>query len=140
EKLRASVEELTRFITDAESLRKKAEDRYRNVKQEREQVVAEIDSLQKQTKALERQVELAHRVTQRGTLVSLARESLDRESRWIEAMFRSEVSQGGDDFADALRHGNEVMSLRDGIAREREKIFQLRTLQERRLSGSEVNS
>jgi hypothetical protein len=129
---KAEIEQLTEFITDADRLKGRAEKRFLKVKADWIALKESVEQLRLEAKNLERQVALAQRVTQKGTLVSLARESLERESRWVESMFRSEVNNSGAEFMNGVRYGERVMSLREQIAREREKIANLRLVQERR--------
>ena len=128
----AEIDKLSNFITDADSLKQRAEDRFQKVKGEYTELKTKVEALRAQTVQLKNQVALAQRVTQQGTLVSLARESLDRESRWVDSMFRSEVGTSGQDFVSGVRHGEKIIALREQIAIEREKIANLRLIQERR--------
>lgn len=126
------IETLNNFITNPESLKERAADRFTKVQRQYADLKEAVDALMNQASKLESQVALAQRVTQQGTLVSLARESLERESRWVESMLRSDRQGNQRGFREGLAHAEQVLRLQADIAKKREELARLRTLQERR--------
>mgnify|MGYP005715055835 FL=1 len=60
-----------------------------------------------------------------GKLVALSRESIDRERRWYESMYKTMVSDQSREFARAVERSEMVLDIRRRIALERDRIYSL---------------
>jgi hypothetical protein len=69
-----------------------------------------------------------------GRLVSLSRESLDRENRWIESNLRASSAtetsaasvRASQELEQEIARGERVMQLKEQIRQQRERILALR--------------
>lgn len=116
------AEKLTRVVTEGEMLKVKAGEKFRSVSAERDKLASALKSKQDQANLMAKQFELSQRVTGMGKLVSLARESLEREVRWIESMLRSASSPMAEDFFRLLERGQKIEALKQEILAEQERI------------------
>lgn len=113
---RAEIDKLTNFVTEGQRLRKRADEKYEEVRQQLKNAEGGLQRKQEEADLLEKQIENSQRVTRMGKLVSLARDSLEREGRWIQSLLVS--SPGGDPErleAEYLR-GLRVLELKQQIA------------------------
>lgn len=124
------VNKLTEFVTNPESLRTQSDQRFEAAEIKERQLKEQLTKLSAEVGKMQQQVNLAYKVTQRGRLVSLARESLEREGRWVESMFRSQVGSGSADLTPILERANQIAELRQQINAERNLLFQLRVAEE----------
>ncbi|WKZ56088.1 MAG: hypothetical protein QY326_04955 [Bdellovibrionota bacterium] len=83
------VARLSTLITEREQLRARSEAKYAEVSSAFDSASGRLDKTRQSVEALGRNVSMAHKVTPMGRLVTLSRESLERESRWIESMLRT---------------------------------------------------
>lgn len=82
------IERLKRYLQDGVSLRERSRDK---LDQSRAELIAAQElfkTKQAKAQALAAQLEVSQKVTAAGKLVSLARDSIERENRWIDAKFR----------------------------------------------------
>jgi hypothetical protein len=70
-------------------------------------------------------LETAERLSPAGSLVLGSRESIERESRWIELTLRLLAPETSPDFEQSLERAERVKALQDKIAAERRKIREL---------------
>ncbi len=127
--VKVQTQEINRFsdfITDGERFRERANERYNEVNTKLTQEKEVVARLRLQAQKLEAQVLLAQKLTERGLLVNLARDSLDREARWIQSLFNSEVLPGNAEFITAVQRADKTQRLREEIAKERDRIYSLR--------------
>ncbi len=115
------IENLTRFITQEGVLKDRAEKKLTVAKEAFVTLQSDLDIKKKEAKELEDKIILAQRVTGMGKLASLSRESLERESRWIESMLASGMGESPDLIA-AIEKAERIASLKREIAAEREKV------------------
>ena len=120
------IEKLTGFVTEGERLKSSAEEKYVEVKDLLSDLKNKVKGRQEEARGLEEQTMLSQRLTGMGRLVSLARESLEREGRWVESMLRADSGSLSPDVEDALRQSEKVQKLREQLAIERGKIAALR--------------
>lgn len=126
------ITELTKFITEGKNLKEQAAEKFRGVRAELKEAKGRLASKRSQAQGLEAKLKLSQRVTQMGELVSLARDSMERENRWIDTMINSSLKE--DSIAKLgreSRRGESVLRIRNQILDEREKILRL----ERYLAG-----
>lgn len=122
---KTEIERLTHFITEGESLKRNAQEKLIKIKDELEKVKAEFASKQSEVKALNEKLELSQRLTATGRLVSLARESLDRERRWADSMNKTTLSDSALDFDNVVGRGERIILLKNEIDIETAKIERL---------------
>ena len=123
---RNEIQKLIKFITDRETLRTNAD---KKLNAERNELLAlqnKFAQRQQEVRKLEKQVELAYRVTPMGKLVSLSRESLERDGRWIDSMLKSVPSDMDIELTEnQIAEAEKVLSLKKQIELENEKIYKL---------------
>ncbi len=68
---------------------------------------------------------MAQRIAPKGRLALLARETLQRESRWIELSLKLLAPETSPGFEQSLERANRVKALKDEIAAENQRIAQL---------------
>jgi len=116
--LKAEVDKLTDFITEGETLRQRADSKFTQVRGDLQQAREGLKKKREEARRLESRVELSQRVTAMGKLVSLARESLDREGRWLDSM----LAAAPDEPQEKASGESETAKLRKAIALEQERL------------------
>jgi hypothetical protein len=117
------IEKLNGSLLDDDTLRRKADQRLGSASSALESVQDELTQVRQELESALRNVELAQRVSSRGNLVLMSRESIQREARWIEIslnLFAPETAPG---FEESLERAYRVQQLKDEIAQEREKLY-----------------
>jgi len=122
---RAKADKLIRVAVDDDALRKKADSRFDNAAVTLQDARRSMEDLQVKLGAVDREITLAQRVAPRGRLVLLARESIEREARWIEQSLNMGTPDGAPGFAEAYERAQRVQSLKEAIAAERRRVDQL---------------
>ena len=90
-KQQAEIDRLTSFVTDAEKLRARAEQKYQSLLTTIETQKKEMQVRREELAATQERLRIAQRVTRSGRLVSLSRESLDRDFRWFDTFRSTEI-------------------------------------------------
>jgi hypothetical protein len=90
-----------------------------------EEARAQLAALRTELDATTRKVELSQRVSAKGRLALLGRESLQRESRWVDLTLKLMAPETSPGFEDALDRANRVKAIKDEIAEERRRISEL---------------
>jgi hypothetical protein len=124
---RAKIEKLDRFIVDEDALRKKADSRLGMTTEAVQSARTEMSQLRIELDTTLRDIELAQRVSPRGHLVVLSRESIAREAAWIEGSLQLVSPETAPGFEQSLERALRVKSLKDEIALERKRISELET-------------
>src|SRR5262249_34294030 len=119
------VEKLSAVITEGQKLKNTADEKFAAVQKELEAAQTELKQKQERAKELEKKLDLALQVTNAGRLVALARESLDRDGRWIDSMTRVAADTSSPEVDVAVEKGERVLALKEAIDRERQRIDQL---------------
>lgn len=83
---------------------------------------SDITDLQEKINTVARDIALARDLSPRGRLVSLSRESIEREARWIEGSLQLVTPDSIPDFNQAFERALRVKELKDQIEQERERI------------------
>lgn len=117
----ASIESLHRVVLDDDSLRKSADVRLERTDSETEAAREELRARQQQLDRKLRDFDLTQRVSKSGRLVFLSRETIQRESRWIELSLQLLAPETSVGFDQALERAERVRSLQQAIAKEREE-------------------
>jgi len=121
--LKAEIEKLTDYVTEGRSLKVKADQKLALERESLRQAQEKLQGRQREAQLLESRIELSQRVTGMGKLVSLARETLDRERRWFDSMFSSGAA--GADIEQAAAKAAELFDLKKAIALEEDRIARL---------------
>lgn len=120
--LRAERDRLNRLVVERPDFREAAQSRLGKTSNSLETTKASLLTLRAELIPLERQLQVASRVTANGKLVELARESMDRDSEWILAALQKVSPEISKDFERALEKGRRVTELRDQIKAEQAAI------------------
>ena len=112
---------MTDFVTNRESLKQKAEQKFKEARAEFQAERDKLVALQDEARQLEARISLAQRVTQMGKLVILSKESLDREGRWIEAALK-DVQALSPEIEAAAARAEKLLALKKEIIDERSRI------------------
>lgn len=124
EGLQAKVVEISRNLSNQQELNSTAEDRTKRLRTNLVKERRALEQREQEVIELQKQLEVAQRVTAMGRLVALSRESLERDSRWISAVL-SEVAQFGEVDPEAVKTAAEIVSLMDETEQEREELQRL---------------
>lgn len=124
-KQREEIEKLTAVITEGEGLKTRANEKFDKVRAELNDVRKVLKDKQEEAQKLAQRVEISQRVTGVGKLVSLARESLEREGRWLESMLNATGVETSSEFERAVETGEKILVLKNEIALEKERITRL---------------
>lgn len=124
--------ELESLTTDSGAVRLKEENQRKIVtlKKQRQKFIDLLKDESSELRQTFQQYELALELSKKGRLVALARESLDRENRWLlaKAGIDSAVLTIGKEPPELVR-GRRVISLRSQIKREKLKLKKLLGMQ-----------
>lgn len=119
---RTSIDNLHRYVSDGETLRKTADVRLGRMDSELDGARDELSARQQQLDRSLREFDLTQRVSPEGKLVFLSRETIQRESRWIELTLQLLAPETSPGFDQALERAERVSALKRQIAQEREAI------------------
>lgn len=115
-----SIENLHRVVSESEELRKTADVRLGRADSEMEYALDELRVRQEQLDRKLRDFDLTQRVSQEGRLVFLSRETIQRESRWVELTLDLLAPETSIGFDQALERAERVKKLKEAITKERE--------------------
>lgn len=127
---RAEIERLTGYIAEGVTLKERATQRLASAKQDLEKARAEFKVQESEARRLAEQLQISERVTPLGKLVSLSRESLERENRWLESMFRSNVALVSPEFESIMQRNERVRELKSKIIEARTELEELEGAQQ----------
>jgi septal ring factor EnvC (AmiA/AmiB activator) len=116
---RQSIDDLHSYVSDGDTLRKTADVRLGRADSE---IDAARDDLRERQRRLDRELrdfDLSQRISQEGRLVFLSRETIQRESRWIELTLKLLEPETSIGFDQALERAERVKALKHAIAKER---------------------
>jgi uncharacterized coiled-coil protein SlyX len=122
---RAEIDRLNEFVTEGEKLRARADEKLRALSDELGKTRQLLKVKQTEAERLSDQFDLAQRVSGMGRLVTLSRDSLDRETHWFNSVLRSEPQQSSSDLEQAVERGQKILALKREIMAERERIAAL---------------
>jgi hypothetical protein len=135
---RASIDNLHRHVTDEDGLRKTADIRLGRTDSELEGARNELQLRQQQVDKVIRDFDLSQRISQEGKLVFLARETIQRESRWIELSLKLLAPETSLGFDQALARAERVQTLKRQIKKEREIVVHKSTEERYRGTSEET--
>ena len=122
---RAQSERLTEYLTEGKTLAADAEQQMRQARDELDQARGELQRQREKAEQLAAQVAVSEKVAGAGRLVALARESIERENRWIDSMLRVGLPEENTELGDALARATAIDQLEQEIATERATVREL---------------
>lgn len=125
---KAEIEKLTGFLSDGGLLRESSSRRLERERALLNQAERDFKDAEAELRKMNRQVELAYRVTGMGKLVSLSRESLERERRWIGSLLKVNVPEISEEIVKKSDQALEILELKKQIDIENGKIYELLNL------------
>jgi len=131
---RAEITRLTAFVTDDTLVRSQADQRFDEARKAFDAVKSQLQAARADVGELARQFALSQRLAGTGKLVSLARDSIERESRWVRSMLRTGGSEPPEVVAERDRAAR-VFEVKAEIAKEEARLQELRSA-----SGSPAES
>lgn len=135
---RVAIDNLHRHVADDGLLRKTADVRLGRSDSELEAARAELQQRQQQLDKVIRDFDLSQRISQEGKLVFLARETIQRESRWIELSLKLLAPETSLGFDQALARAERVQTLQRQIRKERAAIVDSSTKERYRGKSEET--
>jgi len=130
----AAIDNLRAYVTDGSALRKTADQRLGRADSEIDAVRSDLSERQQQLDRAIRDFDLSQRISPQGKLVYLSRQTIQRESRWIELTLKLLAPETSPGFQQALDKAERVRSLKRKIAQEREAA--LKQGEQERYQGS----
>jgi hypothetical protein len=134
---RAKIENLHKYVADGDTLRKTADVRLGRTDSALSSAIDELGLRQAQLDRSLRDFDLSQRISQEGKLVFLSRETLQRESRWIELTLELLAPETSIGFEQAFERAERVRSLKASIIQERKGIMKQAADERPRKEGSE---
>ena len=127
-KQKAEIDSLSGYVTEGGDLKARAAKKLDGIKREQSDARQLLERKQKEAKELEDKIEIAESVTRMGRLVSLSRESLEREARWADSMLRSIGDYSVSDSGPGPDQTDPSAKIKQSIDLERERISRLEQL------------
>jgi hypothetical protein len=112
---------LSAAVSDGDVLKSRATEKFRSLSSELDQAQRDLAQRQEQARLLDQKVELSRKLSPMGRLVSLARESLEREDRWADKVLGNS-EEDSKEVREAIARGEKVLQLREQILREQRKL------------------
>lgn len=137
---RSKIENLHRYVADEDVLRKTADVRLGRTDSALSAARDELALRQSQLDRGLSDFDLSQRISQEGKLVFLSRETLQRESRWIELTLKLLAPETSIGFEQAFERAERVRSLKASIAQERKAMIQKAADERPRNDGSETRA
>jgi hypothetical protein len=137
---RAKIENLHGYVADEDVLRKTADVRFGRTDSALSAARDELALRQSQLDRSLTDFDLSQRISQEGKLVFLSRETLQRESRWIELTLKLLAPETSIGFEQALERAERVKSLKASIDEERKAIIRKAGDERPRNEGSETRA
>jgi hypothetical protein len=137
---KTKMEKLSRYLVNDEPLREKATSRLSSTSSALDSARADLGKAQEALDVTIRNVELSQRVSPKGRLAFLSRESLQRESRWIEITLKLLAPETTPGFEEQLERAYRIKAVQDEIEAERRRMEEIDTLDRYRGIESETSS
>lgn len=123
---RDEIDRLNRIIVERSDFRDAAKNRLGKTSESLKQAQESLDAIRNDLIPLERRLSIASKITPRGKLVALARESLERESDWILSTLQKIAPEVSKDFERGLEKARRVTELKEAIEIEQHTIDRLK--------------
>jgi len=111
--------------TEGEELRSRANEKFGSVQEGLAQAERELKQEHQKVQRLEASLEIAGKVTGMGKLVSLSRESLEREWRIVDSKLRSSADASAEDLEEEYERATRILEVQGQVANERAAIERL---------------
>lgn len=116
------INRLTEVITESRELQDDGAQKFERSRARLKAAETDLSKKREEAAQFEKRLAMAYRVTQMGKLVTLARESLHRENRWIDSLLKTANKDITPELQDRYRRGLEILELQDHIALERQRM------------------
>lgn len=116
---RSAVDSLNSYMSDGDALKKTANERLGRAGSEIESMRADLAGQQQLLDQKIRDFELSQRISPEGALVFLSRQTIQRESRWVELTLKLLAPESSPGFQQAIEKARRVKNLKRQIAQER---------------------
>jgi len=116
---RSAVDSLNSYMSDGDALKKTANERLGRAGSEIESMRADLAGQQQLLDQKIRDFELSQRISPEGALVFLSRQTIQRESRWVELTLKLLSPESSPGFQQAIEKARRVKNLKRQIAQER---------------------
>lgn len=116
---RSAVDSLNGYVSDGDALKKTANERLGRAGSEIESMRADLAGQQQLLDQRIRDFELSQRISPEGALVFLSRQTIQRESRWVELTLKLLSPESSPGFQQAIEKARRVKNLKRQIAQER---------------------
>jgi hypothetical protein len=137
-KQKLEIDTLSGYVTEGGDLKARAEKKLDLIRRQQDDARQLLERKQKEAKELEDKIEIAESVTRMGKLVSLSRETVEREARWADSMLRSVGDYTVSDAPTSPGLPDPSAKIRQSIELERERISHLEQLLGKSGSNSEA--
>ncbi len=123
---KSDIEKLSTFISEREQVQASADSKLSAAQDELAAARREVAERRTKLAKLQERIEIAQRLSPAGRLVTLARESLERDARWAESLLRTAGAETVPGLERAVERGQEISQIKREIELERNLIFKLR--------------
>ena len=116
---RSAVDNLYSYVTEGDALKKTANERLGRADSQIESMRADLAEQQRLLDQKIRDFELTQRISPEGALVFLSRQTIQRESRWVDLTLKLLSPESSPGFQQAVEKARRVKNLKRQIAEER---------------------
>ncbi len=116
---RSAVDSLHQYVSDGDTLKKTASERLGRADSQIDSLRGELIEQRSLLDQKIRDFELAQRISPEGALVFLSRQTIQRESRWIELTLKLLAPGSSPEFQQAIEKAQRVKTLQREINQER---------------------
>jgi len=134
------IDKLSRYVVDEGALKQTASSRLSDTSSALDSLKTDVEKLQVDLDTTMRNADLSQRISPKGRLVILSRESLQRESRWIEITLKLLAPETAPGFEEQLERARRVKAIQDQIEAEYRRIEELEGMNRNYRSGNEIES
>lgn len=118
----AEIDNLESVVSEGEKLKAKANQKFTAVSEELKRVKKNVVERREEAKRAEGSFAVSRRVTPMGKLVSLSRESLERDWRWADSLMRTDSGPEDVGNEEMFEKGQKILALKKEIEKERESL------------------
>jgi hypothetical protein len=137
---KSKIDKLSRYVVDEGALKQTASSRLSDTSSALESLKIDVEKLQLELDGTMRHADLSQRISPKGRLVILSRESLQRESRWIEITLKLLAPETTSGFEEQLDRARRVKAIQDQIEAEYRRIEELESLNSNNRSRNDTES
>ncbi len=119
------IEKLSSFIEARDGLKANADKKFEEERGKADKLRQELAQKESFVEALQKKVDLAYRVTDMGKLVSLARESTEKDRSWVQSQLKGSGEAETPELNEAYEKAKRIVTIRRQIAEENDRIYSL---------------